>query len=133
MKTSQGSVPIISISTNESLVLEGSDAVFEVSADKTIAEDLFVNYTVREYQTDFILPEVARVGIVSLNAGTSSQTGVIIIQTVNDLVDETNGKIEVQLENEQISTRTYQVSSPQGNAAVIIEDDDLPVIASLNN
>ena len=46
---------------------------FEVSADKTIAEDLFVNYTVREYQTDFILPEVARVGIVSLNAGTSSQ------------------------------------------------------------
>ena len=125
----QGTLPIISIATVEGIVIEGSDAVFEVTVDRAIAENLFVNYTVRENQTDFLAPEVARDGIVSLKPNESVQTTAIIVQTENDLVDETTGKIEIILESEQSFTRNYFVSVLRGKASVVIEDDDQPVIS----
>ena len=125
----QGTLPIISIAAVEDIVIEGSDAVFEVTVDRAITENLFVNYTVRENQTDFLAPEVARDGIVSFKPNENAQTTAIIIQTENDLVDETTGKIEIILENEQSLARSYFVSVLRGKASVVIEDDDQPVIS----
>ncbi len=117
----EGGWPVISISGGEA-VTEGSSASFTLSATPAPRENLDISVTVSQTGT---FTESTELGTREVMIGTSG-TAAFDVNTVNDVVDEDNGAIQVTIQ----SSADYEIAdAPDHTASVTVEDDDAPVIS----
>ena len=115
--------PVVSISSANSAVTEGSPAVFRITVDPspTAAFDLTISTA---FSGDFFGTDSASIrtaGTLTLSGVTQSQD--YSVQTVNDDLDESNGLVTFTLQDGS----DYDVqSSPNNSAVVTIQDNDEP-------
>ena len=115
--------PVVSISSANSAVTEGSPAVFRITVDPspTAAFDLTISTA---FSGDFFGTDSASIrtaGALTLSGVTQSQD--YSVQTVNDDLDESNGSVTFTLQDGSV----YDVqSSPNNSAVVTIQDNDEP-------
>ena len=119
--------PVISVS-NANSVIEGSKAVFPVTAVGMSTVDVIVLFSLDEGNQDFLggrTKEVAK-----LNAQSSSTT--LSVQTIADGFDESNGKITVSIDADPLTPDTYIVGSANTATVLVIDDDKPPEISILD-
>ena len=119
--------PVISVS-NAASVIEGSNAVFPVTAVGTSTIDIVILFSLDEGKHDFLggrNREVAK-----LNAESTSTT--LSVQTVADGFDESDGMITVSIDADPLTPDTYKVGSAN-TARVLVSDDDKPPEISITN
>ena len=120
MTVEDDDLPVIRISGGEA-VTEGGSASFTLSAAPAPGADLDVSITVS--QTGMFV-ESTELGTQEVTVGTSGKAA-FDVDTVNDVVDEDNGAIQVTIQ----SSADYEIAeAPDHAASVTVEDDDIPVI-----
>ena len=119
--------PVISIA-NASSIIEGSKAVFPVTAVGTSTVDVVVLFSLDEGNHDFLggrTREIAR-----LNAQSASTT--LSVQTVADGFDESDGTITVSIDADPLTPDTYKVGTAKTAKVIVIDDDKPPEIFIAN-
>ncbi len=119
--------PVISIA-NASSIIEGSKAVFPVTAVGTSIVDVVILFSLDEGNHDFLggrTREIAR-----LNAQSASTT--LSVQTVADGFDESDGMITVSIDADPLTPDTYKVGTAKTAKVLVIDDDKPPEIFIAN-
>ena len=126
--------PVISISSVNSEVTEGSPAQFRINSPTAPSSRLDVRYRIT--QTGRVLGQAAGNASVPLLPGETQKTFDILTQA--DLVDEPNGSITVEILTDSSPTVQYTLTSTiadRSSTISVLDDDDLPTlsIASVEN
>ena len=112
-------VPELSLSAG-SVVNEGGDAEFTITADTAPTADLTVNYTVAESGAVLDAPGAGN-RTATLSAGATTAT--VAVATDDDATDEPDGSVSVT-----VDTGTgYTVAAGGNTGTVTVRDDDTPV------
>ena len=117
-------VPQISITAKTQSVAEGTDAVFTVTANRSLGSDLSVNLTVSESEgSDFVAADNQGTAKVTITKGETEAD--FSVPTVNDSVNEPDGSITVTVVEDGEKGQYYsQASSPGDSASIKITDND---------
>ena len=108
--------PVITIAPQKASVTEGDEVRFTLTASRALGANLTVDVDVAEtggFLTGAIPSQITIAG--------GDATAELILQTTDDIVDETNGSVTAE-----ITTGTgYRVGNPS-SGSVTVEDDDIP-------
>ncbi len=124
-------VPEISIAPKTTSVVEGTAAVFTVTANHAPMEALAVNLDVADDAvSDFVLAENEGSGkTVTIAAGeTSADYTVSTVGGAGETADEPNGAVTVTVAASGETPATYTVSASAGADTVTVTDDDATVV-----
>ena len=105
-----------------SVVDEGGNATFTVTADPAPATDLTIAWTVAQ-SGDYLDAPGAGNRTATLTAGTASIA--LSVATVDDAADEADGSVSVTLG----AGTGYTIATGKGSAAVAVRDNDEPVVS----
>ena len=119
--------PMISVS-NANSVIEGSKAVFPVTAVGTSTVDVIVLFSLDEGNRDFLGGRAKE--IAKLNAQSVSTT--LSVQTVADGFDESDGMITVTIDPDPLTPDSYIVGSANTATVLVIDDDKPPEMSILD-
>ena len=119
------SVAVVSvIATSQAPITEGDDAVFTVTRTGGTGSSLTVNLDIDE-SGDMIRDDIANQPPTSVAIPIGSSSEIVTIRTDDDDENEADSTIEVELS----VGSGYTVSSTEGDASVMVADNDLPTVS----
>ena len=121
-------LPVIAISSNRTAV-EGDSIEFTISTDVGRSSDLMIGYQIQGDIAHYMSPSQPLVGTILLTAGGTGTTTTLTIATDQDNRDEPDGILVVDLLPDSAQLATYELSSTQNSARVLVQDDEVPVIS----
>ena len=125
--TDDSVIPEISVSVDNSgkNITEGGDAVWTLTSSVSIPVDLTVNVTLTQ-QGSFVATQTLT-DTATVTIAKNTKTATLTVATEADSTDEVDGSLSLTLA--AADNGEYTVSTTQGDADVVVSDDDATSIA----